>query len=109
MRTRLALALAVLLATATLAPLASAQDSTPTSEPSAQQTTSQPTSSGSGMTLADYEQAQDTGGYNSDYIFAFSRGLGDSPMHAAAKVPLFIFTIPLDVVLLPFAALGGLF
>lgn len=65
--------------------------------------------SGGQMTLADYEQAQDTGGYNSDYLFALSRGLGDSPMHAAAKAPLFIFTVPLDIVLLPFAAIGGIF
>lgn len=64
--------------------------------------------SGSGS-LADFEKAQDTSGYNSEYIFALTRGLADSSIHPAGKVPLFIFTLPLDVVFLPFAAIAGLF
>ena len=30
-------------------------------------------------------------------------------MVPAAKAPLFLLTVPLDLVLLPFAAIGGLF
>lgn len=66
-------------------------------------------SSGGGGSLADFEKAQDTGGYNGEYIFALTRGLANSTMHPAGKVPLFIFTLPLDVVFLPFAAIAGLF
>lgn len=65
--------------------------------------------SSGGGSLSDFEKAQDTGGYNSEYIFALTRGLANSTMHPAGKVPLFIFTLPLDVVFLPFAAIAGLF
>ncbi len=47
--------------------------------------------------------------YNDDYFFALTRGVSDSTMHPAAKVPLFLLTVPLDLVFLPFAAIGGLF
>jgi len=46
--------------------------------------------------------------YNSDYIFAISSALRDSTLPPAGKVPLFILTIPLDAVLLPFSLLAGL-
>jgi hypothetical protein len=38
-----------------------------------------------------------------------TRGVADSTIHPAVKAPLFLFTIPLDIVLLPFAAIGGAF
>ena len=47
--------------------------------------------------------------YNSSYMFALSRGLADSTLVTPAKAPLFLFTVPLDLVLLPFTAIGGLF
>ncbi len=47
--------------------------------------------------------------YNSDYIFGMTRGVSGSTLHPAAKVPLFVLTVPLDLVFLPFAAIGGLF
>lgn len=47
--------------------------------------------------------------YNDSYIFGMTRGVTDSTMHPAAKVPLLVLTIPLDIAFLPFAALGGLF
>lgn len=47
--------------------------------------------------------------YNSGYMFALTRGVADSTMHPAAKAPLFIFTVPLDLAFLPVAAIGGLF
>lgn len=48
-------------------------------------------------------------GYNSDYLFGLSRSLGRSTIVPAAKAPLFLFTVPLDIVFLPFAAIGGFF
>ena len=47
--------------------------------------------------------------YNDSYIFALTRGVADSTFHPAAKVPFFLFTVPLDIVFLPFAAIGGIF
>ena len=47
--------------------------------------------------------------YNSEYIFAISRALGDSDMPVAAKVPMFLPAIVLDTALLPVAAIAGLF
>ena len=47
--------------------------------------------------------------YNDSYLFGMTRGVTGSTMHPAAKVPLLVLTIPLDIVLLPFAAIGGLF
>jgi len=47
--------------------------------------------------------------YNSSYMFGLTRGVAGSTMVPAAKAPLFLLTVPLDLVLLPFAAIGGLF
>jgi hypothetical protein len=47
--------------------------------------------------------------YNSSYIFAVTRSVNDSTLVPAAKVPLYLLTVPLDLVLLPFATIGGLF
>jgi len=47
--------------------------------------------------------------YNSGYIFGMTRGVAQSTLHPAAKVPLFVLTVPLDIVFLPFAAIGGFF
>lgn len=47
--------------------------------------------------------------YNDSYLFGMTRGVTGSTMHPAAKAPLLVLTIPLDIVLLPFAAIGGLF
>jgi len=47
--------------------------------------------------------------YNSSYIFGMTRGLAASTIHPAAKAPLFLFTVPLDLVFFPFAAIGGFF
>jgi len=49
------------------------------------------------------------GWYNSGYVFGLTRGVAGSTMVPAAKAPLFILTVPLDIVILPFAAIGGLF
>lgn len=47
--------------------------------------------------------------YNDSYLFAMTRGVADSTLVPAAKVPLYLLTVPLDIVLLPFAAIGGMF
>ena len=47
--------------------------------------------------------------YNDDYLFAMTRGVADAPIAPAGKVALYVFTVPIDLVLLPFAAIGGLF
>ena len=47
--------------------------------------------------------------YNSSYIFGMTRTVAQSTMVPGAKVPLFVLTVPLDIVFLPFAAIGGLF
>ncbi len=49
------------------------------------------------------------GWYNSSYIFALTRGVAGSTMVPAAKAPLYLLTLPLDIVLVPFAAVGGMF
>lgn len=48
-------------------------------------------------------------GYNNEYVFALTRGVADSTLHPAAKVPFFFFTIPLDIVALPITTLAGFF
>ncbi len=47
--------------------------------------------------------------YNSDYLFGLSRRVASGGAIPAVRPILFVFTIPLDLVLLPFAAIGGLF
>lgn len=47
--------------------------------------------------------------YNGSYIFGMTRGVAGSTMAPAGKVPLFVLTVPLDIVFLPFAVIGGLF
>jgi hypothetical protein len=48
-------------------------------------------------------------GYNASYIFGMTRGVAWSTISPALKPLLFVLTVPLDIVLLPFAAIGGLF
>jgi hypothetical protein len=47
--------------------------------------------------------------YNSDYIFGMTRGVANSSIAPGGKVPLFVLTIPLDIVTLPFSLIGGFF
>lgn len=47
--------------------------------------------------------------YTTDYLFGMTRGVAGSTMVPALKVPLFLFTIPLDIIFLPFEAIGGFF
>ena len=52
---------------------------------------------------------QESRGYSTEYIFGMSKAIRRSTLHPALKPAAWLFTIPLDIVLLPFAALGGLF
>lgn len=47
--------------------------------------------------------------YNDQYIFAATRGVANSTLIPALKAPLFILTVPVDLICLPFAAVGGFF
>ena len=49
------------------------------------------------------------GWFDSSHLFGMTRAVSDTTLHPAGKLPLFILTVPLDLVLLPFAAVGGLF
>ena len=49
------------------------------------------------------------GSFNWQYIFGMTRGVADSTIHPAVKAPLFFLTLPLDLVFLPFATIGGFF
>jgi len=58
-----------------------------------------------------YEPAppEEKSSYNATYVFGLTRSVAYMPWSPAAKTPLFLFTLPLDIVLLPFAAIGGFF
>lgn len=47
--------------------------------------------------------------YNSSYLFSMTRGLADSTIHPAGKAPLYLLTVPVDIILLPATLIGGLF
>lgn len=47
--------------------------------------------------------------YNGSYIFGMTRSVANTTIIPAGKVPLFFLTVPLDIVFLPFAMIGGLF
>lgn len=52
---------------------------------------------------------EEEGAFNSDYLFGMTRGVAESAIHPAVKAPLFLLTVPLDIVFFPFAAIGGFF
>jgi len=66
---------------------------------------------GSGELTPRYQpvQEQPKGWYNPTYMFGVTSTVARSTMVPALKAPLFLLTVPLDIVLLPFAAIGGLF
>ena len=49
------------------------------------------------------------GGYNSEYLFAATRSVTDMDTSPVVKVPLIPLTIVLDLAILPFEAIAGLF
>ena len=47
--------------------------------------------------------------YTTDYLFAITRAVSESTLVPAAQVPLYILTVPLDIVFLPMEAIAGFF
>ena len=47
--------------------------------------------------------------YTTDYLFAVTRSVTSSTLVPAARVPLFLFTVPIDLVFLPIEAIAGFF
>jgi len=54
-------------------------------------------------------QEEPPGWYNASYMFGMTRSVAQSTLSIGVKAPLFLLTAPCDIVLLPFAAIGGLF
>jgi hypothetical protein len=52
---------------------------------------------------------EDRQGYNSEYIFGMTKGVMKSTLVPALKPLILIFTVPLDLAFLPFAAIAGFF
>jgi hypothetical protein len=80
-------------------------------EDAASRADSQDETGGSGRLEPRYQprEPEEKSWYNSSYIFGMTRSLAASTISPAGKAPLFVLTIPLDIVFLPFAAIGGLF
>lgn len=49
------------------------------------------------------------GGYTGQYIFGMTKGVMRSTLVPALKPVALLFTVPLDIAFLPFAAIGGFF
>ena len=58
---------------------------------------------------ATYQPTPEPGDFSDRYLFAMTRGVADSTLHPALQVPLFLVTVPVDIVLLPVAAIVGAF
>jgi hypothetical protein len=58
---------------------------------------------------ATFEPTPEPSGYTTDYYFAMTRGVSNSTLHKAFALPLFLLTVPVDIMLLPGAAIAGFF
>lgn len=56
----------------------------------------------------DLDMRDDTG-YNTDYLFAMTKAVASGPITPFLKPLLFLLTVPLDIVTLPFTAIAGFF
>lgn len=52
---------------------------------------------------------EDRQGYRTEYIFGMTKGIMKSTLVPALKPVLLLFTVPLDLAFLPFAAVAGFF
>jgi hypothetical protein len=59
------------------------------------------------MAARDTLEVEEHGGYTSEYIFGMSKAIMRSTLTPALKPAVLILTVPLDLVFLPFAAIGG--
>jgi hypothetical protein len=69
----------------------------PGSESEALRATSEPTA----------ESTPEPGVYTTQYYFPLTRDLADSSLPQALALPLLVITIPVDILLLPAAAIAG--
>ena len=58
---------------------------------------------------ADSLNLEDNQGYSTEYIFGMTKGVMNSTLEPALKPAVLVLTVPLDIVFLPFAAIGGFF
>lgn len=56
----------------------------------------------------DLDMRDDTG-YNTGFLFAMTKAVASGPITPALKPLLFVLTIPLDIITLPFTAIAGFF
>lgn len=59
------------------------------------------------MAARDTLEVEEHGGYTSEYIFGMSKAIMRSTLTPALKPAVLLLTVPLDIVFLPFAAIGG--
>jgi hypothetical protein len=52
---------------------------------------------------------RDDTGYNTGYLFAMTKAVAAGPITPGLKPLLFLFTVPLDIITLPFTAIAGFF
>ncbi|HET9063127.1 MAG TPA: hypothetical protein VFO62_07555 [Candidatus Binatia bacterium] len=52
---------------------------------------------------------RDDTGYNTGYLFAMTKAVASGPITPGLKPLLFLFTVPLDIITLPFTAIAGFF
>jgi len=64
---------------------------------------------GTSVVRAGSPQMQDRSGYNSRYIFSMTKAVADAPWSTAVKPPVMLFTIPVDLILLPITLIAGFF
>jgi len=58
--------------------------------------------------IADWN-AQRTWSYGTDQLMPLTRGMAEAGIPPAARWPLYLFTVPFDLVQLPIAAIAGLY
>jgi hypothetical protein len=61
------------------------------------------------MMAQDSLDLESHGGWTGEYVFGMTKGLMRSTLTPALKPVFLIFTVPLDLAFLPFAAIGGFF
>jgi|YNPNPStandDraft_1061719.scaffolds.fasta_scaffold12342_8 hypothetical protein len=65
--------------------------------------------SGPSLSSMEREGGSEGWSYNTEYLFGLSKHVRDSSMPSGAKEVVFVFAFLVDIPLLPFAAIAGLF
>ena len=61
------------------------------------------------MAARDTVDVEEHGGFSGEYVFGMTKGVMRSTLTPALKPVVLLFTVPLDIVFLPFAVIGGFF